>query len=263
MMKCPYCASGISDEASVCPHCTRDVYPFKPFLERITALEEKIRLLSEIEKGLDATVQSTSPALLGGSLMLIEENDSRLVSPLSPQKWFSMLLAPLALLLLAHLLITQLWDTSEWVIYAASIAIPLVPGYLLTRHYSCSLSTACVAGFTLAAVAVIGMSANTTLLDGAPFLPHGAREWKELVNFLLSIAFAYLSGAILGQVLHSRANARIEMLKRLANPASAKNINVELIQNSMERLDRIAKTALALSGLAASLYSGLGRFIGS
>ena len=34
-MRCPYCVSDIADEALACPNCTRDLYLFKPLLERI------------------------------------------------------------------------------------------------------------------------------------------------------------------------------------------------------------------------------------
>lgn len=262
-MKCPYCASEVSEEANVCPHCTRDVYPFKPFIERIIVLEEKINLLCEAKGDQGKTDLDISLGTLANSPISVDESDTRQAWPHPPLKWFSLLVAPLALLLLTHLLITQLWDTSEWVIYLASIAIPLVPGYLLTRRYRCSLYIACAMGTTLATLAVTGMLANTSILDAVPFFPRDAREWKELANFLLSIAFSYLSGAILGQVLHNRTHTQIERLKLLANPAFAKNINVEVIQNSMDRLDSLAKSALAVLVSFASLYSGLGRFFGS
>lgn len=266
-MKCPYCVSDISDEASVCPYCTRDVYPFKPFIARIAALEETIADLSKREQF--APQASATPSALQLALAEYPDSDNALPAPpeetLTAKKWLTTLLAPAALLLLGHVLITQLWDSREWVLYAVSIAIPLVPGYLLTRHYRCGLPVAAFTGVFLAAATVLGMSATTSLLDHSPLLPHTPGEWKEIVNFWLSIGLAYTAGAILGQVLHSRANAKIRMLQLLANPALAKSLNVqvETVKLSMERLDSIAKAALALSASAASIYSGLGRFIGS
>ena len=42
-MKCPYCLSLVEDEAVVCKVCTRDLYLFKPMLEKIRTLEEKVK----------------------------------------------------------------------------------------------------------------------------------------------------------------------------------------------------------------------------
>ena len=41
-MRCPYCVSEIADEALVCPVCKRDLYLFKPLLERIEQLEKQV-----------------------------------------------------------------------------------------------------------------------------------------------------------------------------------------------------------------------------
>ena len=267
MMKCPYCISDISDEASICAHCAHDIGPFKPLISRIVALEEKLSRFDEQEKRWTETESATVPTPVPTSTNTYQNQVLEAIptEPLGVKQWFFTLLVPLALLLLGHLLITQLWDAREWVLYAVSIAIPLIPGYLLTRRYACGLAPAIFTGFTLAVTAVLGMSAITSLLDASPLLPHNTHEWKELANFWLSIGMSYTAGAILGQVLHSRAKARASMLKLLENPALAKSLGVqtESVQLAMERLDSIAKTALALSASAASVYSGLGRFIGN
>ena len=41
-MRCPYCISEIDDLALACPHCARDLYLFKPLLEKITQLEKAV-----------------------------------------------------------------------------------------------------------------------------------------------------------------------------------------------------------------------------
>ena len=42
-MHCPDCTSEISDAALVCPVCTRDLYLFKPLLQKIDALEKQLQ----------------------------------------------------------------------------------------------------------------------------------------------------------------------------------------------------------------------------
>ena len=46
-MHCPYCTSDINDAALVCPICSRDLYLFKPLLQRIAEFEK----LAEAGKG--------------------------------------------------------------------------------------------------------------------------------------------------------------------------------------------------------------------
>src|SRR5436190_17767212 len=41
-MRCPYCVSEIADEALACPRCARDLYLFKPLLEKIGQLEKTV-----------------------------------------------------------------------------------------------------------------------------------------------------------------------------------------------------------------------------
>ena len=46
-MKCPYCLSDIDAEAYVCKTCTRDLYLFKPMLQKVSDLEEKLNNVSD------------------------------------------------------------------------------------------------------------------------------------------------------------------------------------------------------------------------
>ncbi|NCW90412.1 MAG: hypothetical protein EBV73_07740, partial [Rhodocyclales bacterium] len=46
-MKCPYCLSDVADEALACPHCTKDLYLFKPMMQRVDDLEAQLSALPE------------------------------------------------------------------------------------------------------------------------------------------------------------------------------------------------------------------------
>ena len=48
-MKCPYCLSDIDSEAYVCKVCTKDLYLFKPLIQKVSDLEEKLSNVSDRE----------------------------------------------------------------------------------------------------------------------------------------------------------------------------------------------------------------------
>jgi len=46
-MKCPYCLSEVDSEAYVCKTCSKDLYLFKPLMEKVSSLEEKLTNVSD------------------------------------------------------------------------------------------------------------------------------------------------------------------------------------------------------------------------
>ena len=48
-MKCPYCLSDIDSDAYVCKVCTKDLYLFKPLIQKVSDLEEKLSNVSDRE----------------------------------------------------------------------------------------------------------------------------------------------------------------------------------------------------------------------
>lgn len=253
-MKCPYCTSEIDAAALACPHCTRDLYLFKPLLEKIAALEER---LLKVEAAAVLPVRQEAEAL--ALLPEVLEEPEAVVTPLRQAgEWAGLWLAPLLMLIGAHAVITVLYDLDTLYLRVVSLLIPLPFGFLLMALRPRHFGLAMLAAFAMAGLAVLGMSTVTSLVDQTPVLPVDIREWREFIEYAASVGFSYTTGLLLGwRLWHRRCAqaARRGLTFKLARLVSDEN--ADRLQARVQRFNELSGSLTAALTTAASIYSGL------
>ena len=257
-MHCPYCISDINDEAVVCPVCRRDFYLFKPLLTRIEALEKQVAAQDGV-----ATESRRAPdrADTGEDVSTLEDEPA--VFP-GIAEWLSNWLAPLALLLLAHGLIVIVYDLNTIYLRVVSLLIPLPFGMLLASRQRRPRWLLALMAISLSGLAVLGMSALTSLVDGTPILPSGLREWREFLEYAASIGLSLVTGLIIGRMSRQRAEAQrmaglsVALARLVSNGAE----KTEQFQAVVKRLNDLGGTLTAAGTTLAAVYAGLQGVIG-
>jgi hypothetical protein len=105
------------------------------------------------------------------------------------------------------------------------------------------------------------MSAITSSVDKTPIMAQSMVEWKEFIEYSLSITFSFLTGMLLGTISYfKRSKHQIDInpiLKSLINIISNKKLNPQALQDLLQKSIKYISLATTL----VSVYTGLKRFL--
>ena len=262
-MNCPYCLSEVAEEAHVCKTCSRDLYLFKPMMAKVAELEAKMTAIPSSEAYVLRIAELEE--------MLDEQNQK--LEQRSLLNWVSdiafYILVPLLLLLLAHWLITVVYDAKMIYLRLISMALPLPFAYFLFKSRAHKILPWFVGVIFLAIASVIGMSWITSLVDKTPVWPQNLFEWKEVLEYSASIAFSFLTGMLLGGVTyaakqrHRKAGLLQSMVKIESLNLSGDSVSLKNVHGQMKKLQEYGGTVVALGTTAVSIFTGLRGIIGN
>ena len=107
------------------------------------------------------------------------------------------MLAPTLLLLAAHYLVTVTLNVSPLYLRIASVIIPLPFGIELYVLHRIGFRWAMAPGIVTAVLSVAGMLAVIGYLDGVSVVRQSRRDWREVLEYITSIALAFGTGNLL------------------------------------------------------------------
>jgi hypothetical protein len=249
-MECPFCAETVKDEAIVCKHCSRDLRVALPFIFEIQ------EIVAELDR----------------SQYELDRVNAGLARIRSPLRYFAThaiayVLVPIVLLVAAHIIVTIELNVSSLYLRLASVVIPLPFGFALYALQKIGFRGAMLVGAVTAALAVTCMLAVTGFNDNVPIIPGPWVEWREVIEYIASIALAFVTGNIFGFLIFNvlpkmmtkrgKSSALAYKMAGLLGP----HVGEEHLRRRARTIQGLLVTAGPLLGIVAtaggSIYTGL------
>lgn len=275
-MECPYCASDIAAHALACPHCTRDLYLFKPLLAKIVELEvalaestrAQVEALENRIAGLESQLESSAvgpaagnPGTAGNASAVSAASAASAKDLRLGFKLALTLLCLVGLLIGAHLLLLFVYDLRPIYLRVVSIVLPLVFGLAWQRARPQALASNALLGFLAAGMAVLGMLYATARIDGVPVFPHETREIREVFEYVASIGLAFFTGLLLYRLARSQHRAAPSQLARVL-AASLSGEQESSLEKMAARIQRLSSALGPAVTAGVSIYTGVKALMG-
>jgi len=249
-MECPFCAETIKDEATVCQHCSRDLRLAVPVIREI---QDVVAELDRLQRRLDQV--NTALAMFDRPVRFMFLNGGIYV------------LIPALMLLATHYLVVMKFDWPQLYLRIASFIIPLPFGMAAYAFSRIGFRGAFGLGVLVAAVSVCGMLSVVSYVDGTPIVPASFREWRETIEYGLSIALSFLTGNILVILVlwllpntiaaGGKPNAAAYRMARMLG----RHVGEETMRRRARRIQDLMQTVGPIGGVVAaaagSIYTGL------
>ena len=225
-------------------HCGRDLKIPKPLLEENAELIARIEQL-EIELGSlrNLAARKERPVVYWG------------------EAFGYFVLPAVILLLIAHYLIIVQFNLNPLILRVLSVIIPLPFGFALRFITHHGLRTASIVGMATGVIAVFGMLAVIGIIDKVPIIPDTVRDWRETVEYMVSIALAMITGNILALALF-RVLPKTMSGKRKVNPVATRlavlmgsGVGKNALRRRAEKIEDLMR-AVAAAGAAAGTAAG-------
>ncbi|MBI3702252.1 MAG: hypothetical protein HY242_17665, partial [Afipia sp.] len=181
---------------------------------------------------------------------------------------------PAALLVGAHIILTIVFpNLSPLYLRLASVAIPLPFGLAINAIQKVGLRGSIVVGLITAMLSVMCMLTVTGINDRVPILPQGWFEWREVFEYVLSIALAFVTGDIIGLLIFQVLPSQMAQGGK-PNPAAyriarmlGQHVGEEQLRRRARIIQDLMRTAGPIAGILAtaigSIYAGLKGILGT
>lgn len=255
-MECPYCTESLKFEATVCKSCSRDLTLVRPLLSEVHELSLELDKLQRRSQQLDAQIaRRERPIATYGSYLVFQ------------------VIVPVLLLIAAHALIIIFLDLSPLYLRIASIVIPLPFGVAAVALSKMEWRSVSAIALFVGVVSVGLMLTIVGIVDKVPIIPESWRDWREFAEYAMSVALAYLTGALIAGAVPRMISSAIHDDNRpnaFAIRSAAflgGNVSKASVHRRARRIQELIQTAGPLGGVVAtaagSAFTGLKSVLGS
>jgi hypothetical protein len=253
-MKCPFCAEEIQDQAVLCRYCRADLTMARWVAETLRTRDAQIEALKQEVASLRTDAVAPAP-----------------VPQASARRWgishapigvlvVIAFLVPFLGLVVAHYIITMALDWNVIVLRIVSVAIPLLFAMLtpgLTRLGAGGLMALAVG---LGVLSVLAMSAVVAVHDHIPVLPANPHDWREAIEYAISIALALVTGALVHHAFVELRHISREISNTELAPDDLRKRIARIFPHA-ELISAIFTVAMPVITGIAAIYTGVRSFM--